>query len=418
MEKVLLIGVNTAKSTAVFAEEIEECKRLCEACNYEVAEVIIQNLDTVDRQTCVGSGKLLEINECCENLEIENIVFYNNLSPLQISNIATICNCDVFDRTGLILTIFSIRARTREAQIQTEMARLRYELPRLIYSDNHGDQQRGGSGVKNRGKGETSLELKRREVERRISNLKKELKALQTQTNIQKAQRIKSNLPMVALIGYTNAGKSSLMNALLKKNHSQEEKQVFEKDMLFATLDTSVRRVQFTSGKEFLLFDTVGFVSNLPLDLIEAFKSTLSAIKEADCLVQVFDSSSTQIEIHEIATMDVLKKIEANHLPILNVYNKCDLINEQTKNDGIYVSTKTNEGIDELLNRIEAMVYPTTEELECIIPYEDLSIIQMLKQTSTIEFLKDEDKGRRIRVICSKEVAEKIVKYCVGEENE
>lgn len=418
MEKVLLIGVNTSKATAIFNEEMEECKRLCEACNFEVVESIIQNLDVVDRQSCVGSGKLIEISQRCEELEIEAIVFYNNLSALQVSNISAICDIDVMDRTGLILTIFAMRARTREAQIQTEMAKLQYELPRLIYTGNQGDQQRGGTGVKNRGKGETSLELKRREIERRISNLKKELKSLQIQTDIQKAQRTKSNLPMIALIGYTNAGKSSLMNSILKKSHSQEDKQVMEKDMLFATLDTSVRRVKFESGKEFLLFDTVGFVSNLPLDLIEAFKSTLSAIKEADLLLQVFDTSSTQIDYHEIATLNVLKKIDANQIPILNVYNKCDLIGERIKSDGIYISTKTGEGIDELLRTIEKLLYPTEEDIECIIPYEESSLIQLLKQNATVNFLGDEETGKRIHVVCSKEIAKKIVKYQVGERNE
>lgn len=418
MEKVILVGVNTAKKTLVFNEEIDECKKLCEACNYEVVEVIVQNLDYIDRQSCVGSGKLIEISECCEKLEVETIIFYNNLSPLQISHVRAVCDVDVLDRTGLILTIFSLRARTREAQIQTEMARLQYELPRLVYSDNQGDQQRGGSGVKNKGKGETSVELKRRDVEKRISNLRKELKELQTQTMIQKAQRSKSNLPMVALIGYTNAGKSSLMNALLKRCNYHEEKQVFEKDMLFATLDTSVRRVRFESGKEFLLFDTVGFVSNLPFDLIEAFKSTLSAIKEAECLIQVFDASSSQMEQHAVATQQVLKKIDANEIPLFNVYNKCDLLNEKTKDDGIYISAKTGEGIDDLLKKIEEIVYPTTEEMVCLIPYSDVAIISMLKHQCTVEFLSDEENGRRVHVSCSKNIAEQIEKYRVGDNDE
>lgn len=414
MERVILVGVNTSKTASIFNEEIEECKRLCEACNYEVVEVMIQNLDYIDRQSCVGSGKLIELSESVEKLEVDAIIFYNNLSPLQISNVQAVCDVEVLDRTGLILTIFSLRARTREAQIQTEMAKLQYELPRLVYSDNRGDQQRGGTGVNNKGKGETTYELKRRDVERRISNLKKELKELQTQTMIQKSQRSKSNIPMVALIGYTNAGKSSLMNALLKRRNYHEDKQVFEKDMLFATLDTSVRRVQFESGKEFLLFDTVGFVSNLPFDLIEAFKSTLSAIKEAECLIQVFDSSSTQMDVHEAATQKVLKKIDANQIPLFNVYNKCDLIEEKTIEDGLYISTKTGEGIDALLAKIEEIVYPTTEELVCMIPYEDAAIITQLKQNSKIEFISDEIEGRKIRVICSESIAKKLNKYRIG----
>ncbi|MFV0479966.1 MAG: GTPase HflX [Anaerorhabdus sp.] len=412
MEKIILVGINMKKSTHHFQEDVEESIRLCEACHFEVVETIVQNLEVMDRQTCVGSGKLMEIAQRCEELEVETVVFHNELSPLQISHIAEVTNTLVLDRTGLILNIFSMRAKTREAQIQTEMARLQYNLPRLVYEGAPSDQQRGGSGVKNKGKGETSLELRRRVVEKKISSLKKELKSLITQTNIQKSQRLKSNLPLVALVGYTNAGKSSLMNALLRENKGQEDKQVFEKDMLFATLDTSIRHVMLDSGKEFLLFDTVGFISNLPTHLIEAFKSTLSAIKEADLLIEVLDASSGQIELHHQSTLEVLEKIEAIQVPRIEVYNKCDLVADG-KLGNLRISVKTGQGLDELMEVIEKCLYPQNIEVQCIIPYDELGVIQELKKRGQVEFLEDEETGQRVRVCCGEEGIKKIEKFMV-----
>lgn len=413
MNRVILVGVNTLKYQETFQEELDECVGLCEACNYEVIQIITQNMDFTDRHTCVGSGKLIEISELCHQEEIEKLVFLNRLSASQIMHIAETCEVDVIDRTGIILEIFAKRARTKEAQIQVEMATLQYELPHLIVNDTSSDQQRGGSGVKNKGKGETKLELNKRDIERRISQLKKELKSLEVQVQIQKQQRLKSHLNMVALVGYTNAGKSSLMNRILKLNDIDDQKQVLEKDMLFATLDTSVRKVNFDSDRSFLLFDTVGFVSHLPTELIEAFKSTLSAAKEASLLLHVIDCSNERYESFEKATEETLKRIEANQIPIIKVYNKVDNAIAQDKTDGIYISCKTGEGIEELMQLIENTLYPNEVTCDCLIPYDQLSIIQSLKQKAKIEFLSDEENGKMIRVTCSNEVAQEIKKYCL-----
>lgn len=411
MRKAILVGLNTTHSNQRFEEALEECANLCEACQIEVVERITQKTNFVDRKTCVGSGKLEEIREKVEETGVETLIFYNDLSISQVSNIQAACEVDVIDRTTLILDIFAIRARTREAQLQIEMARLKYDLPRLISQDFQGDQQRGGSGTKNRGQGETHSELMKRDIERQLTHLKKELQSLVVQTEVQKTLRQKSNLPIVALVGYTNAGKSSLMNAILKTNDASEEKQVMEKDMLFATLDTSIRRVAFESGKEFLLFDTVGFVSDLPTELVEAFKSTLTAAKEADLLIHVIDGHSESNEVQQEATMKTLRRIQADMIPMIKVYNKADLIEDKEKTDGIYISCKNNEGILELLHMLEEKVYPRTEELNCLIPYSDLAIISALKKDSDVEILEDNEVGRIIHVKCNLETLKELEKY-------
>ncbi|MEG0077524.1 GTPase HflX [Anaerorhabdus sp.] len=419
METVILVGVNTLKVQESFQDQLDECIGLCQACNYDVVQVITQNMDYTDRQTCVGSGKLVEISEITHQQDIDKVVFLNRLSASQVSHITEALETEVLDRTGIILEIFAKRARTKEAQIQVEMATLQYELPRLALSDTSSDQQRGGSDVKNKGKGETKLELNRRDIVRRISQLKKELSSLDTQSQIQKQQRLKSKLPMIALVGYTNAGKSSLMNRILKINDANEDKQVMEKDMLFATLDTSVRKVNFASKKEFLLFDTVGFVSNLPTELIEAFKSTLAAAKEATLLLHVIDCSNERYEVFEKATEDTLKRIEANNIPVIKVYNKVDNAIDRDKTDGVYISCKTGEGILELLQTIEEKLYPNEVTVTCLIPYDQLSMIQNLKQNATIEFLSDDEHGKIVRVTCSKDIAQSIEVFQLGEnENE
>lgn len=411
MRKAILVGVNTNHSNEGFKEALEECVNLCEACKIEVIEQITQKTNFIDRKTCVGSGKIEEIIERVEETEVDALIFYNDLSISQVSNIQAACEVDVIDRTTLILDIFAIRARTREAQLQIEMARLKYDLPRLIAQDYQGDQQRGGSGVKNRGQGETHSELMRRDIERQLSHLKKELESLVVQTEVQKTLRQKSKLPIVALVGYTNAGKSSLMNAILKDRNASEDKQVIEKDMLFATLDTSIRRVSFESGKEFLLFDTVGFVSDLPTELVEAFKSTLTAAKEADLLIHVIDAHSESNEAHQEATMKTLKRIQADTIPMIKVYNKADLVIDKEKTDGLYTSCKNNEGIKELLKELEDKVYPRTEELNCLIPYANLAIISTLKKDSDVEIIEDNENGRVIHVKCNLETRIELEKY-------
>ena len=276
-------------------------------------------------------------------------------------------------------------------------------MPKLSQRDLGSDQQRGGSGVKNKGKGEGRLQLQQRGIKKKISVVKKELEQLAKEQKLRSEKRMNSSLKRVALVGYTNAGKSSLMNALLKRQNASEDKKVFEKDMLFATLDTSTRKIDLPSGKSFLLSDTVGFVSSLPHSLVQAFHSTLNAAKEADLLVQVVDSSSDLRESHMEITQNTLREIGAGDVEILTIMNKCDLIQE-TDNRYLYVSTKDKTGINELLNEIERRLFERSVTMSGIIPYFKLGIVHVLRQNADVKELDHTDEGVLIEVTGSPEM--------------
>jgi len=306
-----------------FEDTLLECKNLCDAANVNIVLTMRQSSDTLDPNYGLRKGKLEELKLILEEKDCDNVIFYNNLNTKIITNLKDYLECDVIDRTGLILSIFSSRAKSKEAQIQTRIAELKYNLPQLLKTNMDDDKQRGGT-VNNRGAGETRGTIVRRRIESQINDLKIELKKLENRKEIEYEKRNKSSLKKVALVGYTNAGKSSLMNALLLRNERQD-KSVFEKNMLFATLDTSVRNIKYKKH-EFLLYDTVGFVSDLPHGLVEAFKSTLKAASDADLLLHVVDISNDNHELQERVTKETLKEINADKIEMLNVYNKCGLV--------------------------------------------------------------------------------------------
>ncbi len=408
--KAIIAGVNLNKSEAEFNLLIEETINLCNACNIEVVDKCIQKSRTLDPNTAFRKGKLAELKERADFLNVDKVVFYNNLSISMLARISKVINAEIIDRTNLILDIFSMRAKTREAIIQTQMARLKYNLPKLYLLDFESDRERGGSDY-NRGAGETKIELARRKIEGQISDLKKELASLKIQERERAKKRNASNLKSVALVGYTNAGKSSLMNYILKLNN--KDKYVFQKDMLFATLDTSVRKVAYNS-KSFLLFDTVGFVSDLPHELVEAFNSTLKAASEADLLVHVIDCKDENYENQKDITYQTLKKINADHLPIIEVYNKVDKINEREFNLK-YISCKTGEGIDLLLKEIVNVLYPDKYELNLIIPYEKIYLLDKYKNHYEIISFENNETGSHIILKGDKLIKEVFESYiCSG----
>jgi len=403
VRKGILSGCNESFRKWNLNEVMEECKGLAEACEIEIVDELTQNLDHMDRVTCLGSGKIMELKERVEAHGVDCVVFFHDLSAGQVQAISDLLDCEVIDRTTLILDLFSRRARTKEAKLQVEMARLNYLLPKLSQYDLSSDQQRGGAGVKNRGKGEGRLQLQQRGIKKKISVVKKELEELSRQSKLRSAKRMNSPLKRVALVGYTNAGKSSLMNAILKLQNAPEEKQVFEKDMLFATLDTSTRRCVLPSGKTFLLSDTVGFVSSLPHALIQAFHSTLSYAKEADLLIQVVDGSSPLRDAQMEVTRKTLEEIGADQVPVLTVYNKCDLM-EAVDDHVLCISAKEMIHLDDLLREIDCRLFERSGTITGILPYHRMAVLQSLKENADVKELDHLEKGILMEVTGSKEM--------------
>ena len=292
MEKGIIVGVNTSKDEKSFKNEMKELSSLCEACNIEIVEEVTQNLTEQNIKTYIGKGKIEELKIAISATDADVIICNDELTPSQISTLQNILDVLVFDRTYVILEIFKRRAKTKEALLQVDIASLRYMLPRLSGLRSGFSRQRGAGGMAHgKGKGETQLEIDRRNIGSRISLLKQELDQLTNNRKVQRVQRKKNNFKTVCLVGYTNSGKSTTLNTLL--SYSKDvKKEVFEKDMLFATLETSTRKIKLENNRQFLVTDTVGFVSKLPHELVEAFKSTLEEIKECDLILHVVDSSN------------------------------------------------------------------------------------------------------------------------------
>ena len=285
----------------------------------EPVKEVVQNLSKPYQALYMGKGKLLEVKEYLEEGSVDVLIFDRSLTPTQLRNLQSLLDYPILDRTTLILEIFAVRAKTREAKLQVESARLQYVLPRLVGMHKALSRQGGGSGLANKGAGEKKLELDRRRIEKRMSELEKELKKIERERITQQKRRQKSQIPRVALVGYTNAGKSTLMNGMLDKYTRDDSKKVLEKDMLFATLDTTVRRIQTSPDREFLLSDTVGFIHQLPTGLVKAFRSTLEEAKEADLLLHVLDYSDEAFLEQKKVTEETLKELGAGDIPVIYV---------------------------------------------------------------------------------------------------
>jgi GTPase len=359
-EQALLLGVKL-RDGEDFERSMEELWNLAEACGMQVTGQITQNMERPHSALYMGKGKLSEVKEFLEQHPVDVVIFDRQLSPSQLRNLEQLLDCAILDRTSLILEIFAVRARTREARLQVESARLQYILPRLTGMHKALSRQGGGSGISNKGAGEKKLELDRRRIEKRMSELRRELEQVSKEREIQRNRRQGSGIPRVALVGYTNAGKSTLMNSMLDKYSRDPSKRVMEKNMLFATLDTTVRRIHTGPQKEFLLSDTVGFIHQLPTGLIKAFRSTLEEAREADLLLHVLDYSDEACRQQREVTEETLKELGAGDIPVIYVYNKSDLrIQEdgskmtlpRTQENRIYLSAKTGEGIQELVDMI------------------------------------------------------------------
>lgn len=382
-KRVLLVGVNL-NDEFYFFKSMSELEELVKACQMLPIGSVVQNLKEINSAFYVGSGKLEEIKDKINELQPDLVVFNNELSPSQLKNLELKLDIQILDRTSIILNIFALRAKTNEAKMQVEIAKLRYMLPRLSGLHLSLGRQGGGSGFSNKGSGEKQIELDRRIIEDRISKLNKELSELDTRRNIQRRKRSDSQIPLVSLVGYTNAGKSTLLNTLVDLSLSDDSKKVYEEDMLFATLETSIRKIKIKDGKEFLLSDTVGFIRELPHMLIKAFRSTLDEVKNSDLLLHVVDFSDEDYEENIRVTNSTLKEIGADNIPVIYVFNKCDKVNDTklpyVDGNKVYISAKNNIGINELIKVISSNIFGEYVTCKMQIPFERGDIVSYLKE--------------------------------------
>lgn len=389
MDKENIIEVITGRDD----DRYQEFKELLKAADLTCTATFQQYVKEVDFRTYIGSGKVKEIASYAQQQKADAICFDTDLTALQIRNLENILQIPVIDREDLILEIFYRRASSKTAKLQIELARLQKLLPRLIGANTQLSRQSGG---RNKGAGEKQLELDRRRIKARITELKKELWQIKKERSTQRRQRRKTELPLAALVGYTNAGKSTLMNMLLNMSEQQNKKPVMAKDMLFATLDTSVRRIRLKDCPDFLLSDTVGFVSDLPHHLIEAFSSTLEEVTYADVLIQVVDAGNKHHDMQMETTKQALAHIKASHIPMITVYNKCDLTSFSYPNaydDQLYMSTLQQAGTEELIRMIAQHLFPNTKLYPMHFPYKHTDQFAKFLKTHKVRQIQQEEDG-------------------------
>lgn len=397
VESAVLVGVHE-QNDEHFEYSMEELKNLAEAIDVEVVGEVTQNLERRNPSHYVGKGKIGEIRRFYEASNANLIIFNDELSPSQIRNLEQELECKVIDRTMLILDIFARRARSKESRMQVDLAQLQYMLPRLVGLRASLSRQGGGTGggFQNKGAGETKLELDRRIIEDQIAKLRRDLESVQHQRETQRKRRKRSGIPVVSLVGYTNAGKSTLMNAILEKIEADTDKQVFEKDMLFATLDTSVRHVKLPDNKEFLLTDTVGFVGKLPHHLVKAFRSTLVEARDADLLLQVVDVSHPEHPFMMDVTHETLKDIGVENVPTLHVFNKADQANVPypvVRDNNVWLSAKEGQGLEALVDLIKAHIFDKYRTCKILVPYDRGDVVSYLNDNANVLKTAYEEEG-------------------------
>ena len=375
---------------------MEELKGLAEAAGVEVLGQMIQNLERPNTATLIGKGKVEELAEMVKNMEADTVIFNDELTGMQLRNLEDAVGVRVIDRTILILDIFADRASSREGKLQVELAQLQYRMPRLTGFGK--SLSRLGGGIGTRGPGEKKLETDRRHIEKRMYDIKSELSQIKNTRGVQRAKREKSEIPVVALVGYTNSGKSALMNRLLMLTE-KEEKTVFEKNMLFATLDTQQRSVILDTNHQFILVDTVGFISRLPHSLVNAFKATLEEVAYADLLVHVVDASYENHDFHIEVTNKVLEEIGAGGKGKIMAFNKIDLVEDPssvipvTGVDNICISAKFDRNIDELIELIKRKIFKDMVKVQLLVPYTRGDISSYLCENARVLGMEYKESG-------------------------
>ena len=396
-ERILLVGVAVPPNTLDDAEaSLDELSALVDTAGADEVERVLQRRDAPDPATFVGKGKAEELRELSYEFDADTVVFDEELTPAQSRNLEKILGRTAIDRTAVILDIFAQHAHSQEGKAQVELAMLRYRLPRLRGKGKGLSQQSGGIGTRFGG-GETKLEIDRRRLLRRISKLESDLKVLTKNRRTQRKARHRSRLQTVAIVGYTNAGKSTLLNRLTDAG-------VLVEDRLFATVDPTTRRLDLPGGERVLLSDTVGFVRKLPTQLVEAFRSTLEEVAEADLLVHVVDASAANPEAQMAAVETVLREIGADEVPVLVAFNKSDLAGEEVKRlldrhpGSVALSAATGDGIDGLLEAVGERLRLLSRTVEMLVPYERGDVVAALHRQGEVLSEHHEDDATRIRV--------------------
>jgi len=383
-ERVFLVGVELkSRNHENLRDSLAELGELAATAGGEVVGDGLQKTESLNPATFIGKGKAGEFAGFCQSQDVDTVIFDDDLSPAQSRNLEKIFNCKILDRTSLILDIFAQRARTREGKMQIELAQLQHLLPRLTKYWGHLSRQKGGIGM--RGDGETQLETDRRRVLDRIARIARELEVVRQQRSTQRSGRQRNNWPLASIVGYTNAGKSTLLNALTGAD-------VLVKDILFATLDPTTRRLKLPTNQNVLLTDTVGFIRKLPHGLVEAFKATLEEVVQADLLLHVVDISHAQAEEQIAAVNAVLAEIGAGEKSTIMVFNKMDKLNghgalnrfQEKYPHAAAISAVTGEGIPALLAEIGTQLRPKREFLELRVPHEQAAVIARLHQVGQV----------------------------------
>ena len=409
----VLVGLRSPVLGADSADEesLAELGALVETAGGEPVGTILQSREKPDPHSFIGEGKVEEVKRMVENGDATMVIFDNDLSPSQIRVLTELCGVQVLDRSGLILDIFAQRAKTKEGCLQVELAQYQYLLPRLIGMWSHLERQggTGGSPIGTKGPGETQLETDRRHIHRKIDKLKEELEEVRRVRGTQRQRRMKNEIPVVAIVGYTNAGKSTLLNAITGAG-------IPANDRLFDTLDTTTRLLTVSDTLDVVISDTVGFIRKLPHQLVEAFKATLEELEYADLLLHVIDVSNPEWREQARIVDQLIRELGAESIPCIRVYNKCDMAftaQQERENDAVYISAKTGEGIPALLEAVDKKLDKGTKRVVIHLPYDKTGLLDGLYREAKVESV---EYGETVDVtaVCTPRVMGRLKDYIEG----